>query len=298
MTEGGKRRGRIVTFVTMAAAGSIVATVGTSVAADDDVELRYIAAVGEINDVSLVETEGGVVITDTGASALPRSLKGCTEVSVPIGVSATCPASGDVLIVIDLGDGNDHVLADMLTPRFTLHVFGGDGDDAVEPGDGDDRIVGGAGDDTLYGGYGDDEVLGQAGVDLVKGSPGADVLDGGADFDFLFGEAGADVVIGGGDFDYIFGGGGPDIIDGGPGADFLSGDGGADTLLGGAGDDEIVGGGGTDVMDGDGGNDLLRGRDGEVDSMTCGSGTDVARIDAGGLDVAHPSCEKIRVEGA
>ena len=286
-------------WIAAAVASTAMAGVGVpwgSTSAAGQVELRYTAAVGEANDLTIVEDVGGVIITDTGAVVIPNSLRACTALPVTVGISVRCAAAGAVLIVIDLGDGNDHVLADMLTPRFRLHVQGGDGDDIVEPGDGDDRIAGGPGGDTLYGGYGDDEVLGQAGVDFIKGGPGADVLDGGADFDFLSGEAGADVLIGGGDFDYLYGGGGPDIIDGGPGPDFLSGDGGDDTLLGGAGDDDIVGGGGIDVMDGDAGNDLLRSRDGEPDSLRCGTGVDVARIDDVQIDQVHPSCEKVRTD--
>lgn len=286
---------RVVSLVALSTAVITVATQDT-LSASGRTELRYKAAMGDANDVTFVEDGGDLVVTDTGATALPESLKGCTAVPVAVGVSARCQVSGPVLVVVELGDGDDHILADMLPPRFTLHVDAGDGADVIEPGDGDDRIVGGVGDDTLYGGWGDDVVLGQAGFDYVNGSPGADLVDGGADFDFVLGDAGPDYLIGGGDIDYLFGAGGDDIIDGGPGADLLEGDNGDDTLLGGAGDDELKGGGGSDVMDGSGGDDLLRGRDGEADSMTCGPGNDVARIDAGGLDAVHRSCERARAD--
>ena len=48
-------------------------------------------------------------------------------------------------------------------------------------GDGDDTLQGGAGDDTILGGDGDDSINGGAGGDLIIGGEGADRIDGGAD---------------------------------------------------------------------------------------------------------------------
>jgi Ca2+-binding RTX toxin-like protein len=290
----GRRVARRVMFVALA--GAAVATVGTgATSAAGTTELIYKAAPGQTNDITLVEDGSDLVITDTGATTLPRSLKGCTAVPVAVGVSARCTVAGSVIVRLELGDGDDHILSDMLLPRFTLDVDAGEGNDIIEPGDGNDRIDGGPGDDTLYGGYGNDEVFGRDGADYLNGSPGADLVDGGGGFDFMFGDAGADRMIGGGDTDYMFGQGGADIMDGGALHDLVDGGPGNDTLRGGVGDDELRGGNGYDVMDGEGGDDLLRGRDGETDSMTCGAGTDTARVDAGGLDSVHGSCERVRI---
>ena len=277
--------------VSVVIASTLAAT--GSAGADEPAPLRYVAAPGEANDLTLVLDDGNLVITDIGATALPTSLIGCTPVAVPLGVSATCSAPGALVVHLELGDQDDHILADMLPPQIRLNVDAGDGDDIIEPGDGDDRIVGGPGSDTLYGGHGDDRVIGQPGDDWLDGGPGADTIDGGAGSDAIFGRNGADVLSGGGDPDFIFGCGGNDFVDGGAEFDYLQGDGGDDTLLGGGGRDELKGNGGSDTMDGEAGDDLIRARDDEADSIRCGAGDDVARID-GGLDTVHEACEKVR----
>jgi hypothetical protein len=93
---------------------------------------------------------------------------------------------------------------------------------------------------------------------------------------------------------------GPDTLDGGTGADYLDG---------GYGDDHITGGAGTDVIHGDiaggdcgggiygycklpYGNDTIDARDGEVDSIDCGAGTDTVLADAD--DVVAPDCETVQ----
>lgn len=88
-----------------------------------------------------------------------------------------------------------------------------------------------------------------------------------------------------------------DVLDGGVGDDDLSGGYGDDTLTGGPGRDTIAGdrparcneihcdiGGGF-------GNDVIEARDGEIDSISCGPGTDRVRADAN--DVVAADCEQV-----
>jgi RTX calcium-binding nonapeptide repeat (4 copies) len=79
-------------------------------------------------------------------------------------------------------------------------VYGTDGDDQLEAGNGRQILVGLAGDDTLsggnhddclIGGEGDDRLYGDNGRDLLFGQVGADALDGGTGKDLL--DAGGDV---------------------------------------------------------------------------------------------------------
>lgn len=92
-----------------------------------------------------------------------------------------------------------------------------------------------------------------------------------------------------------------DAIDGGSGDDDISGGFGDDTLVGGPGRDTIAGdrplrcnelhcdlGGGS-------GNDTIDARDGEVDSITCGPGTD--RVIADAVDVVAADCEVVELPG-
>jgi hypothetical protein len=108
----------------------------------------------------------------------------------------------------------------------------------------------------------------------------------------------------------LSGGGGNDDLHAGDGDDTLDGGSGDDHLDGGFGDDVIVGGPGRDVIFGDRaggdcgplwckypyGNDTIDARDGEIDSITCGAGTDTVLADP--QDVVAPDCENVQRTGA
>jgi peptidoglycan/xylan/chitin deacetylase (PgdA/CDA1 family) len=94
--------------------------------------------------------------------------------------------------------------------------------------------------------------------------PGHQVLRGTASADSLFGGAGDDALYGRGGDDRLGGGWGTDTLSGGPGHD---------TLRGGPGDD------------------LLVAADGAADTVDCGPGRDLARVDA--LDRVAANCEEI-----
>lgn len=161
-----------------------------------------------------------------------------------------CPLAqaGDVLT----GDGRGNYLA------------GGDGDDVIDAGAGDDRAFGDSGDDTISTGAGIDTVGGDAGNDrldagagiqdsvsyltapepielnLVGGEArgeGADELTG---VEGATGSAFADSFTGDEASNLFFGNGGNDGLFGAGGADFLGGGGGRDTIDDGAGDDYCV----------------------------------------------------------
>ena len=104
--------------------------------------------------------------------------------------------------------------------------------------------------------------------------------------------------------------GGDDRLRSGDGADRLDGGAGNDSVDGGFGDDELIGGPGRDTISGDlaggdcgplwcrypYGNDTIQARDGEVDSITCGAGTDTVNADA--QDVVAPDCENVTRSGS
>jgi Ca2+-binding RTX toxin-like protein len=217
------------------------------------------------------------------------------------------------------GDGNDEIAGG--AGRDVLD--GGTGDDLLHPDGNEDPsadvVDGGPGTDTLDGDYssrfasiaspvaitlaggaddgrpgeGDDLrsieriVLGVGG--RVAGTDGADEL--------LLRQVGAPSEL--------TGGGGDDHLRGGDGADRIDGGSGADRIEGGYGDDTIVAGPGRDIVDADAsggdcgplwcklpyGNDTIDVRDGEVDSVTCGAGTD--RVTADTVDTVAPDCEQV-----
>ncbi|MBJ7471048.1 MAG: hypothetical protein JHD16_07075 [Solirubrobacteraceae bacterium] len=89
---------------------------------------------------------------------------------------------------------------------------------------------------------------------------------------------GKDTVAGGPGNDDLSGGRGDDVLDGGVGDDKVDGWDGSDSVTGGPGRDTLLGDGGT-VYTGNN-NDRIFARDGEVDTVDCGGGADLAEIDA------------------
>ena len=174
-------------------------------------------------------------------------------------------------IRFEAGIGNDMVT---ITPDVDLDVvgFGGEGNDTLIGGSGDNEFHGGDGSDVLSGRGGEDALYGDKGDDFLYGYGGSDQLDGGDGNDALFGEddagdletfvdknpefaagiAGDDQISGGAGEDVIVAGGGDDHID--AGAD-------DDVILAGMGDDLVEGGSGNDQIDGGMGNDRLFGDD-------------------------------------
>ena len=271
---------------------------------DGELHLDYKAAVGEINNVSIVEAPRGVyMIIDVGAPVTSQTAE-CISISVNA-VRCAFPDE-DPIILVHAEDGADTVDVDT---GPNVNGYGS-------------VIVGGAGPDTLsatrrsivLGGLGDDRLIGRRGQQSLFGAEGWDSLSGGADHDYLQGGMGDDVIAGGSGSDtvsysdrgvpvWIFldglrndgdqttewdwvradvenvsgsRGGTTFVGDAGPNVFFgyYGGRYGQDLVRGRGGDDRIYGAGGRDLLWGGAGDDLLEGY----------NGADVIRGD-GGNDV-------------
>ncbi len=110
------------------------------------------------------------------------------------------------------GAGNDYVYA--TDSRVAVEIHGGDGND---------QITGGHGNDVIFGGAGGDRISGMAGNDLIRGEAGNDQVSGGAGHDVLLGGLGDDQMDGVAGHDFLFGGEGRDYLKGGDGDDLLIG---------------------------------------------------------------------------
>lgn len=113
-------------------------------------------------------------------------------------------------------------------------------------------------------------------------------------------DSGASVAEGHGGNDIITGHDAVETIDGGTGDDRIEGGFNHDTLIGGPGKDLIYGDqtarcGSADTVCVPYGNDVVEARDGEVDVIDCGPGTDRAVVDA--IDVVA-NCETVDTTGA
>jgi hypothetical protein len=218
------------------------------------------------------------------------------------------------------GAGNDQLTGN----NGADELRGGDGDDLLRADGGDnapDVIDGGPGFDTVddWGTSGpaisvtldgqandghageNDEVTDVEALDVFVG--GTFVMGDGPDHveNFAAPDAPDSTIEGRGGGDTLIGGRSQHHIDGGAGDDRIEGGWGDDTIIGGPGRDTILGdssqscGGAGYACTVPWGNDTIDARDGEVDSIDCGVGEDVAIVDAADL-VA--SCERVDTSGA
>jgi Ca2+-binding RTX toxin-like protein len=221
--------------------------------------LRYTAAAGEANALTLTRTGTAYVANDPGASLTPGTA--CTAldshtVSCPDRTSADPPSDFPIIrIEVTLGDQSDtaNVTAPCEWVPFGARcreLAGGAGDDVLTGGADGDRFVEGVssdGNDTFIGGGGDDL------VDYSAASVSVDVtLDGVANdgpagqldnvpvgVAVAGGEAN-DTLTGSESSDRLDGGGGSDAISGLGDADSLRATGPSDTVEGGTGNDDLV----------------------------------------------------------
>jgi hypothetical protein len=105
-----RRRGRLAclalclgAFAFLNAAPSFAANAGL---ADSGATLSYVAASGELNNVTIAISGTDYVITDSGVASIADA-GGCTVTAPPAPAQATCPAAGVTNIHVDLGDGAD-----------------------------------------------------------------------------------------------------------------------------------------------------------------------------------------------
>ena len=210
--------------------------------------------------------------TSCPASAGPTSSTRGRATTSLSGDSHKAPAPD----VVDGGPGVDRIEQDWndLTDSLLNLTLGGGADDG-RPGEGDDvrnveKLI------SFHAGT----FAGTAGADRIEvvQASGPSALSGGEGDDFLKASDGAD------------------RFDGGPGADTIDGGFNHDTIVGGPGQDTLYG----DHPTGEcgiywcklpAGNDTIDARDGEVDNVTCGFGTDSVQADP--IDVVANDCENV-----
>ncbi len=214
---------------------------------------------------------------------------------------ARLPVGAARLEVIALADGDD-LLNLTVNPAtlsggpspgayaFDVTAYGGDGNDAIASGEGNDLLVGDENAglpptdmrfDTIWGFGGNDTIFGDDGSTAPDAGGLADMLSGGMGDDLIYGEGGRDRIEGNEGRDTLYGGGGNDLIDG---EDAFADDDlpdSSDTIYGGAGNDDIEGGAGDDLIYGDDDGDFLSGSAGN-DTLDGGAGDDV--LEAGDGD--------------
>jgi hypothetical protein len=316
--------------VAIAAAGTCAASASASTisAAPDpdranETLARYVAAPGEVNDVS-VTSPGLFTVRVHDPGAVVVALANCSSIDLHTAQCAS-PMAQDRrfldFVAVEAGDGNDRVETFGRLGKG-LRADGGPGDDTLIGSRGlADELDGGGGRDTLRGrGNGDTLTDGD-----TSGAADADLLDGGAGRDTASyagrsarvfvdlgrprtdGERGEgdtlasiENVVGGSADDRLAGSGGFNLLEGRRGDDRIDGRGGDDDLRGGAGRDTVLGRHGDDFLTGGAGHDRLfggAGRDGLVpasggDAVDCGTAFDTT-IQPTAADFLEPGCEEV-----
>lgn len=197
--------------------------------------------------------------------------------------STSGPANNQVTVTTD---GNRTIVTDptiALTPGNRCEQNGANSVWCLTPANADLSVSTATGSDSI------DNQTSMAMT--AHGGPGDDTISAGQTNDKLYGDDGSDVISAGS---------GNDLLDGGDGNDDLSGAAGVDTINGGDGDDEFTGGAGSDALNGGAGDDSFAIRDGELDTATCGDGTDAAVSDYGDTVTACESNDPtsgVRIDG-
>jgi Ca2+-binding RTX toxin-like protein len=275
--------------------------------------INYEAALGEINDVNIVEAPDGVyMITDLNAAITAQA--GCMSITpntvrCEVGPGNPDGSGRDDRASVFTKDGADRVYID----SHGAFVHGGSGPDTLTGtvpsggqffvgGSGDDHLIGGAGTQMLFGGEGADSLEGGAGDDELGGGPGTDVVTGGPGSDLVdYADHTTRVRISldglandgaAGENDWLrevesaYGSRGPTtfIGDASPNqfwsfsddGDVVQTGAGNDFVDGGDGPDVVSGGDGDDQVNGQGGRDVVRGGAGD-DYLSGGGRADALR---------------------
>src|SRR5206468_2490802 len=235
--------------------------------------LRYVAAPGEANLVTITPDVGFVTVVESSPTTALSVAAGC---SITLPGRATCPATGITAVSVDLGDLDDRLTS---TSALPTTVLDGPGNDAISLGAGNDTLIAGTGADTLSGGAGTDTAdygARRAAVTVTLDDRAGDGATGegdniGTDVDDITGGSGDDVITGSNSRNALRGGAGRDTLDARDGDDTLDGGAGDDSLTGGSGADALAGGDGADTLGGGDGDDSLDGGRG-ADTLGGGNG--------------------------
>src|SRR4051812_18581485 len=272
--------------------------------------LRYTAAPGEANVVTIAAEPGYVDVTEATPTTVLTVVSPCARTLTTV----RCPAASVSRITVDLGDADDRLASTSALPTTALDGAGNDqvslgaGADTLKPGTGADVLAGGAGLDVadysartkdltvtlddqpgdgeagenddvrsdvenVTGGAGADRLVGSAAGNVLRGNAGDDTFDGGAGADTFAGDTGQDVA------DYRTRTTALSLSDDGVANDGAAGEGDnigtdVDDLLGGSGDDTITGSSWTNTLRGGAGRDTLDGGTND-DMLDGGPGADI-----------------------
>jgi Ca2+-binding RTX toxin-like protein len=260
----------------------------------------YLTGSDAIDRVTASYAAGAVTFTLGAGSAGQFEAGTAGGCAAPVGGTVSCsvPEAPDSILLAGL-NGNDSLAAPGLPETVSLVALGNEGGDNLAGGETEDALIDGAGNDVVDAAGRDDALPNNGGADQLHAGPGedlfisnavcdGDVLDGGGERDNAnwanFGTAVAiDMAQG------VAGLVGPqgEARCTNPGEltslqaiEDVEGTEGGDNLVGNGGDNQLLGRGGPDNMLAGAGNDLILANSGDSDPVVdCGEGFDTALID-------------------
>lgn len=179
-------------------------------------------------------------VADTGDQVLDSGLFIANLNTSNLDIGDPDGGGSGVLLEIPGTGSNDLLASDDLAADIDEFFDGGNGNDNIQSGAGNDVVDAGNGNDRLNGEDGDDALYGGRGQDTARGGNGDDLLIGSGGSDRLFGGDGDDLIIGNANNDILLGGTGDDTLQGGIGRDRLNGGSGNDVLTGNASIDRFI----------------------------------------------------------
>jgi Ca2+-binding RTX toxin-like protein len=261
----------VVSWASTASAATVTVTLDARF--HDFNEVRYVAAAGETNNLTVAYAADARSVTVTDPGAVITAMGSCTSLNSH---SAICkapnppfPIAGEFVqsTRAELGDMNDRAITTRPGPNVIggIDAFGGPGNDVLIGSPTDDRLDGGGGTDTITGGDGPDRIS-----DGDTTALDADTMDGGAgDDEISYRQRTGRVVV--------------DLSDSGPdgapgendtvrGFESATGGKGDDRLIGNRRDNRLDGGAGRNRLAGGRGDDFLLRATGPL--ADCGRGDD------------------------
>ena len=179
-------------------------------------------------DIRSGDGDDNVTVTNVGDSA--SSLH--AGVFIQTGEGDDTVHSTDLDVTVQ-GQAGDDVITVLGQEDHIVEIDGASGHDVLTVvGNARGQLSGGEGDDTITGGSGNDAITGGDGDDVIEANGGNDRVEAGDGDDIVHGGRGKDIIVGGDGNDELRGGYSNDIL--------LAGDG-NDDVVGGRGNDLIVG---------------------------------------------------------
>jgi len=246
-----------------------------------------------VRDVVSIQRQGTSLLLSAEAGDTLLAPRSCTRSTA---ASVSCPAGA--ALEVDLLGGDDALTVALPdSPAMPLTVSGGDGNDVLDASaSASGTLTGDAGNDRLLAGRGTFRLIGAAGNDELVGGPA------GALTTFVAGATpdGADKLLGGAGTDtadYSARTAPVRLTADGVADDGAAGEGdniapAVEGLTGGSAADVLGGGPGPSILLAMAGDDQVQARDGAIDQVDCGAGTDTAVLDAADVATACESAQR------